>query len=75
MASGKKGTKVGIQVIYDTEMIFSRVMGLQATARNVDFKDVLSFELAALPTALFHDTGAMRICSLIKVRAEKQRPR
>ena len=38
-------------------------MGLQATARNVDFKEILSFELALLPTALFHDTGAMRICS------------
>ena len=38
-------------------------MGLQATARNIDFKDVLSFELAALPTSLFNDTGTMRVCS------------
>ena len=63
MASGKKGTKVGSQAIYETELIFSRVMGLHATAINVDFKDVFCFELAALPTALFHDMGAMRMCS------------
>jgi hypothetical protein len=38
MTNGKKGTKVGSQVICDTELIFSRAMGLQATARSVDFK-------------------------------------
>ena len=71
MINGKKGTKVGSQVIYNTELIFSRVMGLQSTARNVDFKEVLSYELALLPTALFHHTGAMKICSS-KAELKKQ---
>lgn len=32
-------------------------MGLQASSREVDFKDVLSYELAPIPTALFDDSG------------------
>jgi len=36
-------------------MIFSRVIGLQVSCREVDFKDVLSCELA--PTALFDDSS------------------
>ena len=62
MAVMRKGVKVGPDVIYDTELIFSCVMGLQGTSRNVDFKDVLSYELAPIPTALFDDSGEMRIC-------------
>ena len=44
-------------VIYDTQLIFARVIGLQASSREVDFKDVLSYELAPIPTALFDNTG------------------
>ncbi|KAL8583211.1 hypothetical protein ACOMHN_053724 [Nucella lapillus] len=62
MAMTRKGVKVGPELIYDTELIFSRVIGLQASSRNVDFQDVLSYELAPIPTALFDDSGEMRIC-------------
>lgn len=62
MATMRKGVKIGNEVVYDTELIFSRVVGLQATTRDVDFKDVLSYELAPIPTALFDDSGEMRIC-------------
>ena len=33
------------------------MIGLQASSREVDFKDVLSYELAPIPTALFDDSG------------------
>ncbi|KAL8568389.1 hypothetical protein ACOMHN_066414 [Nucella lapillus] len=62
MAMTRKGVKVGPELMYDTELIFSRVIGLQASSRNVDFQDVLSYELAPIPTALFDDSGEMRIC-------------
>ena len=62
MAVTKKGIAIGSKVIYDTELIFSRVIGLQASSREVDFKDVLSYELSPIPTALFDDSGEMRIC-------------
>ncbi len=51
----------------DTQLIFSRVMGLQASAREVDFKDVLSYELAPIPTALFDDSGKYCPCVCSKV--------
>ena len=57
MSVMRKGLKVANKVIYDTELIFSRVIGLQASSRNLNFKDVLSYELAPIPTALFDDSG------------------
>ena len=57
MAMSKKGITVGPKVLYDTQLIFSRVIGLQASSRDVNFKDVLSYELAPIPTALFEDSG------------------
>lgn len=51
MAVTKKGAQGYIQ------LIFSRVIGLQASSREVDFTDVLSYELAPIPTALFDDSG------------------
>ena len=57
MAITRKGISIGSKVLYDTQLIFSRVIGLQASSREVDFKDVLSYELAPIPTALFDDTG------------------
>ena len=48
--------------LYDTELIYSRVIGLSAT-RNVDFSDVISHELAPIPTSLFTESGEMSIPS------------
>ena len=64
ISKSKNAIKTGtICETYDTGLIFSRVMGLQATSRNVDFKDVLSYELAAIPTSLFENSGDMRLCT------------
>ncbi len=67
MAATKKGIAVGPKVLYDTQLIFSRVMGLQASSREVDFKDVLSYEFAPIPTALFDDSGKYCPCVCSKV--------
>ena len=43
-------------------MIYGRVIGIQASSRDIDIKKVLSHELVApVPTSMFHDSGAMRI--------------
>ena len=57
MAVMKKGISIGSKVLYDTELIVSRVMGLQASSREVNFKDVLSYELAPIPNALVDDSS------------------
>jgi len=56
MIISKKGITVGSRILYDTQLIFSRVIGLQASSREVDFRDILSYELAPIPTALFDDS-------------------
>ena len=61
MAVMKKGISIGCKVLYDTELIFSRVIGLQASSREVNFKDVLSYEFAPIPTGLFDDSGKMMV--------------
>jgi len=40
MAVTKKGITVGSKVLYGVDSIFSRVIRLQASSREVDFKDV-----------------------------------
>ena len=61
MSETKKHVKVGDVKVFDTNLIYSRVIGLQASSRDVDIIDVLSHELAPVPTAMFDETGEMRI--------------
>ena len=53
--------KVGDVKVFNTNLTYSKVIGLQARERDTDIKDVLGYELAALPTSMFDDTGYMRI--------------
>ena len=64
VSDSKKHIKVGSKKVYDTSVIYSRVIGIQASSRDIDIK-VLSHELAPVPTSMFHDSGAMRICNTI----------
>ena len=57
----RKYIKVGDTNVYDAELIFSRVICLQACAREVDVKALLSYELSPVPTAMFTETGEMRV--------------
>ena len=57
----KKHIKVGSQKVYDTSVIYCRVIGIRASSRDIGIKKVLSHELAPVPTSMFHDSDAMRI--------------
>jgi DNA-binding ferritin-like protein (Dps family) len=52
---------VGAVQLFDTNLIYSRVIGLQASGQDIDIKDVLGHKLAPVPTSMFDDTGDMRI--------------
>ena len=43
-------------------MIHSRLIGIQASSRDIDIENVLSHELAPVPTSMFQDSGAVRLC-------------
>ena len=59
MAATKKGTSIAPKVLYDTGLIYSRVIALQASNRDVDIKDILPFELSSIPrpVSLFDESG------------------
>jgi len=61
MDHARKHVKVGAVKVFYTNLIYSRVIGLQASWRDIDIKDVLGHELAPVPTSMFDDTGDMRI--------------
>ena len=46
----KQHVRVGEVKVFDTGLAYSRVIGLQASSRDVDINDVLSHELAPIPT-------------------------
>ena len=49
--------------VYDTNLIYSRVIGLQASDKPVDIADLLAHELAPVSPALFTDSGELRTAS------------
>ena len=55
----KKSIKVGAVKVYDTNLIYSRVIGLQASDRP----DLLAHELAPDPPAQYTDSGELRTAS------------
>ena len=61
MDLARKHLKVGAVKVFDTNLIYSGVIGLHARGRVIDIKDVLGHELAPVPTSMFDDTGDMRI--------------
>lgn len=60
MVATKKHVSVGGSKVYDMNVIYARVIGQQSSGRDVDIKDVLSYELAPVPTSMFDPTGEMR---------------
>ena len=45
--------------VYDQELINARVIGLLASSREINFDDVLAYELAAYPPSMFNPCGEM----------------
>ena len=70
LSAGKKGVKCGSGTVYDTQLIYARVMGLVST-RQYDLKDLFRHELAPLPTSLFDDNGNMRPATSKSVMKQK----
>ena len=59
MAASKKAVKIAGTPVYDTELIYTRVLGLQQS-RNLNKQTILTYELSATPPALFDENGDMR---------------
>ena len=52
--------QTGVKDCYDTDLIYSRVMGLMSS-RDIDLKELFFHELAPVPTSMFEGNGDMRI--------------
>ena len=58
----RKHVKMGAANMFNTTLLFSRVIGFQASSREtIDIGNLLSYELAPVPTSLFTDSGDMGI--------------
>ena len=60
MVASHKSVQIGDSKVYDRNAIYSRVIALLSSDRDIDVKDVFSYELAPVPTAMFSEKG-MRI--------------
>ena len=60
MMTAKKSIKVGDVEVFDTDIIFARVMCL-LNAGQLKLEDVFSYELSPVPVSLFKENGEMRI--------------
>ena len=60
MSDSRRKIKLGEISLFDTNLIYSRVMGLIG-ACNIDLKTVFQHELSPIPTSMFGDDGEMRI--------------
>ena len=63
MAITKKDIQVGSANVYDTNLIYSRIIGLKASGRDVNLNEVLKYELALIPTSMFTNNGEMRLAT------------
>ena len=54
-----KSIKVGAVKVYDTNLMYSRIIRLQASDRPVDISDLLAHEHARVPSPLFTDSGEL----------------
>ena len=60
MDAKSKHVSIGEHRVYDQELIYARAIGLLASSRELNFDDVLSYELAAYPPSMFSEEGKMR---------------
>ena len=56
-----KYTKVSDTKVFNTELIYTRVIGIQASSQEIDIKQLLSYELSKVPTAMFSESGEMKV--------------
>jgi len=61
MAVTNKSVPVGDTKVHDINAIYSSVIELLASDREIDLKDLFSHELAPVPVAMINEDG-MKIC-------------
>ena len=54
---------IGESKVFDINLIYKRVIGLQISSRETDIDCILEHELAPVPTSMFSETGDMKICT------------
>ena len=59
MKEMKKKVKTGDIVVYNTEVIYSRVMCL-LNPKQIDLKDLFQYELSPVPLSIFDGSGDSR---------------
>ena len=62
IADGKMIVSVGTEKVYDTTVIYSRVVGTEARSRELGLKKVLRHKLAPVPASMFLNSGEARMC-------------
>ena len=56
-----KYIKVGDTKVLNTELIYTRVIDIQVSSPKIDIKQLLSYELSPVPTAMFSESGEMKV--------------
>ena len=60
-AAACRSLKIGDSNVYDLNAVYSRVIALLSSDREMDIRDLFSHELSPVPTSMFTANG-MRIC-------------
>ena len=67
----KNHVLVGKERVYDQELIYASFSGLLASSREINFNDVLVFELVAHPPSVFSADGNMNVATSKSTRKHK----
>ena len=73
MAVSRKHIKVGQVSVYDTNLIYSRV--LSQKKRDISLKDILKFDLTPVPPSMFEENGDLRTTKKTKAVIKKTQSR
>ena len=57
----RKYIKVGDTKVFNTELFYTRVISIQESSREIDIKQLPSYELSPVPTKMFSEFGEMRV--------------
>ena len=70
MAVSRRQIKVGQKPVYNTILIYSRVLCLQKV-RDINLQDILKYELAPVPHSMFENNGDMQITKSKSILKQK----
>ena len=61
MVITKKHIQVGSAEVYETNLIYSRIIGLKASCQDLNLNEGLKYE--SIPTSMFTNNGEMRLAT------------